>query len=214
VTGARSGRQPMRRDVLQRTLEAAHDLGHPVGTFLEMLLLSGVPSASLARARWTGIVLERRIWFVPHPSGGYVWLPLPRALLHLLHTRWPRPARAGFLFGDDIAVGRDLADAARALFGRAYRRRVALSGDSASGRAPRLPALTRAASLGLRLVGLLPDGADPLLGPRARSRLRDPAHGSNLKLLASSLEIWCDHLDGLLCRPDAWPGGKTLPPLA
>jgi integrase len=209
---------------LLRVWEAAHDMGFPEGTAIQMLILTAQRLLEVTHAVWDEMDLTDYFWKLPPErtknKRAHI-VPITESMLRFFDQHWPAEARRGHLFLG--SRGKPFAN-----FGpmklrlQAYvARRVALANaDLPPGTGKTVPQfvlhdLRRTAATGFRVLGERLEHVEALLNHREiRSELVETYQVYDLAAEKQvALAKWHKHIEGLTQRSDAWPGGKELPPL-
>lgn len=209
---------------IMRVWEAAHDMGFPEGTAIQLLLLTGQRLNEVAHAVWDEIDLRDYFWKLsPERTKNKRThiVPITERLIRFFDEHWSAEARSGHLFLGPRGKPFN-SFALMKLRLKAYvDRRVRLAnanlpqgtGNSVADFV--LHDLRRTMATGIRQLGEPLEHVEALLNHREiRSELVETYQVYDLapeKQLA--LAKWHKHIVGLTQRDDAWPGGKELPPL-
>jgi integrase len=207
---------------IQRFWEGAEDVGGLYGIAMQMLLLTGQRRNEVLGMRWEEINFDRRAWVIPKERSKNKrehLVPLTTRLLAFIRLRWADPqSRKGLLFtysGENPLA--DLSKRKKRLDAAIARRISLLPEPDCRREMPhfRYHDLRRTVATGLQGLRVLESHTEALLnhqsGTRAgivgvyqRHQYEDEKR--------EALELWHDHLRQLMRRPDAWPGGRVLPP--
>jgi len=211
---------------LQRVWEAASDIGYPEGVIIQMLILTGQRLLEVAHAPWNEFDLRDHTWKLPAErtkNKRAHLLPLSESMLEFFDLHWPAETRNGLLFrrktGKRISA---FALVKRRLDAHVARRVALAAAASGSASTPTtiphfvLHDLRRTCSTGLRRVEASLETTELVLNhvSGTRSELVDTYQLYDLLPEKSrALQAWHRHVESLMSADDAWPGGKTLPPL-
>jgi integrase len=210
---------------LLRAWEAAHDLGHPHGTAIQMLILTGQRLKEVCDAVWEEIDLHDNLWTLPAKrtkNKRTHMLPITEFMRAFFDVHWPAQGRSGRLFL--TARGCKLTNFAitKKRFDAAVARRV----DLAMAASPSSPGrkieyfqfhdLRRTLATGLRRLSISLETTEGVLNhiSGTRSSLVETYQVYDLAPEKQrALADWHRHIEKLIESPDAFPGGKELPPL-
>ncbi len=214
----------LKTDEIQRFLEAAYDMDDGHGTVLEVLLRTMRRREEIAGMSWEEIDQDSWVWTIPaermKSKREYV-MDLPVQVRAILEQQQPDPRkRTGWVFTHDgkrsITIGTQSKDSIDAHIQRRMECAVA------EGRSPRrmehwtihdlrTTAGTHCgdAPLSIReeIIELCLAHATP------KNRKSKYQRGEKRALTKPAFIAWNDHLDQLMERSDAWPGGRDIPPM-
>lgn len=209
---------------IQRVWEAAHDMGFPEGTAIQMLLLTAQRLNEVAHALWDEMDLRDYFWKLPPErtknKRPHI-VPITERMIRFFDAHWPVEARRGHLFLGARGKPFNSFGLMKLRLKAHVDRRVALAnanlpqGTGSSVADFVLHDLRRTAATGIRALGEPLEHVEALLNHREiRSELVETYQVYDL---ASEKQIalakWHKHIEELTRRNDAWPGGKELPPL-
>src|SRR3954468_24627130 len=201
---------------LQRLWEAAHDIGYPIGTCIQLCLLTGQRLGEVAGITWSEVNRETRGWSLPvhrsktrrnHQD------PLSDGALRLLDQHWRQNPGIGRLFAHQDERPIFATGAFKARLHVALNRRLELgrpAGLPTSMEPFRLHDLRRTMAVWLSDQGARLEEVGLVLNspPSRRDKLFHLASHEAAK--TDLLEQWDRYIASLMERPDAWPGGRDL----
>lgn len=214
----------LREDELQRYLEASREIGGPQGALLELYpRLVKRKDEEIAKMTWDQIDLVRNEWFIPHENSKidqpYI-VELPRQVRDIILQQQPDPKlRRGYVFTlnegrTPPVMGTDVKNRLDALMHRRLelankRDGTALGMDHFTLYDIRTTAVSRMEEAPFMVQ---PSVLDAVLlhkkGGRNSTKIYARAKlGSEA---GEAIQRWNDHLDEMMVRRDAWPGGRTL----
>ncbi|MEA3052149.1 MAG: hypothetical protein QOG72_1052 [Sphingomonadales bacterium] len=210
---------------LLRAWEAAHDLGYPQGTAIQMLMLTGQRLMEVCNAIWEEIDLHENLWTLPGKrtkNKRTHMLPITEYMRSFFDLHWPAQRRSGRLFITPRGKRLSGFDVLKKRFDAAVARRV----DLAVAACPDMPSrrieyfqlhdLRRTLATGLRRLSIPLEHTEGVLNhiSGTRSSLVETYQIYDLAPEKQrALADWHRHIDELIQRPDAFPGGKELPRL-
>lgn len=210
---------------LLRTWEAAEDMGHPQGTFIQMLILTGQRKLEVGRASWEEFDLSDHIWTLPPErtkNKRTHILPITERMVSFLNRHWPAEARRGHLFLGERGGPMSNFGIIKIRLDAHIARRVTLAGATLASTHAKSVAhfvlhdLRRTLATRLRVLEQPSENIEAILNHRGGSRneLIDTYQVYDLAPEKQvSLAFWHKHIKELTKRSDAWPGGKELSPL-
>lgn len=209
---------------IMRVWEAAHDMGFPEGTAIQMLLLTGQRLNEVAHAVWDEMDLRDYFWKLPPErtkNKRTHIIPITERMLNFFDMHWPAEARSGNLFLGSRGNPFNSFHLIKQRLETHVARRVALANSALpSGTGNSLPHfvlhdLRRTVATRIRQLGEPLEHVEALLNHReVRSELVETYQVYDLAAeKQSALTMWHKHIDELLNSNDAWPGGKELPSL-
>jgi integrase len=207
-----------------RLWEAAHDMGFPDGTIVKMLLLTGQRLHEVAHANWQEMDLQDYFWKLPPErtkNKRIHILPITERMLRFFDTHWPAEARSGHLFVNQRGKPFSSFHSLKMRLEANIARRVAIAtADLPPGTGKSVPHfvlhdLRRTMATHIRQLSEPAEHVEALLNHREiRSELVETYQVYDLAAEKQvALAKWHKHIEGLMRRDDAWPGGKALPPL-
>lgn len=214
----------LKTEEIQRFLEAAYDMRDQHGAVLEVLLRTMRRREEVAAMSWEEIDQETWIWTIPAErmkgKREYI-MDLPMQVRRILEQQQPDPAkRTGWVFSHDgrqsITIGTQSKDSIDAHIHRRMEcavtaARPARRMDHWTIHDTRTTAGTHCGddplSIREEIIELCLAHATP------KNRKSKYQRGERRALTKPAFIAWNDHLDELMARSDAWPGGRDLPPL-
>nr|WP_166037190.1 site-specific integrase [Sphingosinicella sp. YJ22] len=209
---------------LQRTWEAASDLGYPDGAYAQMLLLTAQRPMEVGGACWGEFNLTDGNWIIPGSrtkNGLPQLVPLTDTMVSFLNQYWPEDRRRGLLF--TASTGKIIKSTGRqkkrldAAISRRVKAAAGPTEDDTTGLAPFVfHDIRRSVATGLQALGTPIEHIEALLNHVTGT------HTGNSEIVRvyqlyryapekkAALSLWHAHLERLLARPDAWPGGRDL----
>lgn len=209
---------------LLRVWEAAHDMGFPEGTSIQMLILTGQRLNEVAQAVWDEMDLRDYFWKLPPERTKNKRLhvvPITERMLSFFDEHWPAEARRGHLFIGPRGNPFNSFHIIKLRLEAHVARRVALANEGLPpGTGKSLPHfvlhdLRRTVATRIRKLGAPLEHVEALLNHREiRSELVETYQVYDLAPeKQAALARWHKHIKELTQSSDAWPGGKELPPL-
>ena len=214
----------LRMKEVKRLIEAFRDLGGSRGDALEITLRTGKRKSEVTDMRWEELDLENDIWFLtpdrtkPKEAFAVVLQPQVRAIVE--RQQADVRLRHGPVFTLDGRKASNYGAQVKELVDAFMHRRIELA-EGEFGEVDRVPHFTihdmrKVVVSTLQekpfLVGkdvlnaiLLHVGGGDIIDTYALSSLQIEA--------GEALQKWNDLLDALLAEPDAFPGGRHLPPM-
>lgn len=210
---------------MQRFVEAARDTADISGVVHELLLRLLRRKEEAAAISWSEIDQISWSWTLPasrEKTQTALRITLPPAVVAILQKQQPKAAlRTGFIFSR--TGGRSsarLANNERILHNAHMDRRVELAAKLAGGKPSKIPHFTihdlrtTAATVMGDVLNIEPHVIEALLNHKLGNKIQRKYQRSTFRTqMDAALIKWNDYLDGLLAQPDAWPGGKDLPPM-
>lgn len=203
--------------------EAAHDMGFPEGTAIQMLILTGQRLGEVCRATWEEMDLRDNIWTLqPKRTKNKRThiVPITEFMIEFFDRHWPAEGRSGLLFvgprGKYLTSFSDM----KKRFEANLERRAQL----AAGECPNLPArrveymvfhdFRRTLASGMRRIGTPLEHTEVVMNHVSGTRSGLVETYQIYDLLPEkqrALANWHRHIKKLIGGPGAFPGGKELP---
>lgn len=208
----------------QRFLEASNDVGGPRGDILEVLMRLAKRKEEIARMTWDQLDLDVRILSIPDTvskNGEPYRVELPRQVRDIIISQQPdQRLRTGQVFTLDGrnwpqmgAQVKDLLDAnmARRVQSANERDGTALSIKHFTVHDVRTAVASRLEGAPFMLGNNL---IDRILLHKKEGKITRAYQRATLETEAGvAMQAWNDHLDELMAKESAWPGGRLLGPI-
>lgn len=225
VTTPKSGERVrrLREDETQRYLEACHDLGGVRGDLAAIYLrLVKRKDQEIANMTWEQLDIGRATWSIPDTNSKnnepYV-VELPRQVLEIVLRQQPDPKlRRGRVFTLDGVSAPVMGTDVKRIIDAHMHRRLEL----ANGRDGTALSIEHFTLYDIRTTAASRLEEKPFLTPMSvldAILLHKKDGRGSTKIYARAklgteagevLQVWNDHLDELMSRSDAWPGGMEL----
>lgn len=210
---------------LQRFLEAANDIGDCRGDIYEVLARTLKRKEEISRIQWGDLDLAKGEWHLDrmrNKGRESHRIELPRQVMTIILRQQPDPRlRVGPVFTlDGGRTAPEMGSQVKDLLDANMHRRLELANErdgtahsighftihdlrtTGASRLQEKPFLTKEAII------------DSILLHKAPGTVSRIYQRSMLEIEAGEvLQAWNDWVDALMARPDAWPGGRDLPPL-
>ncbi|PCG15761.1 tyrosine-type recombinase/integrase [Sphingomonas adhaesiva] len=204
-----------------RMFEAARDIGDVRSDVLEVLFRMAKRKEEIAELRWEELDLAKGTWHLPQgrtKSRRPHMIELPRQVVAIIKRQQPDPAkRRGFVFTMNGASAPEMGSQVKDLLDANLHRRIELATPAGSPARQvdhytihdwRKIAVT---VLRERPFSVGKDVLNAILLHSTMTSLDETYILATLEIEAGeALQTWNDHLDQLLARADAFPGGRAL----
>ncbi|WP_230770233.1 tyrosine-type recombinase/integrase [Sphingomonas sp. Leaf4] len=210
-------------DEFARVHEAARDIGDVRSDAVEMILRTAKRKEEVAELPWDEINLEKGEWKLPaarNKSRCNQLILLPRQVVELLHRIQPDPAkRRGPVFTLDGINPVEMGSQVKDLIDAHVHRR--LEHGAADGMVPSFDHWTihdtrkvPATTLREPPFRYSRDIINAMLLHRVGDEIDDTYILTQMvEDVGEALQTWNDRMDEITSSPDAWPGGRHLPPM-
>jgi integrase len=211
----------LRQAEIQRLLEAFRDNGSTHGLVYECIMRTLKRKEEVAAMRWEEIDQATWLWTIPASrmkTKEIHVMDLPRQVVAILERLHPDPRkRRGFVFSFDGSKSIQMSTQDKANIDAHVQRRIDLADADGIAMAEfehwvphdfRTTGVTIMADEPFNLPGDDLEFAIAHKVPRSKYN-----RAQRRAAVRRAIDAWNTHLDALMERPDAWPGGKDLAPL-
>lgn len=221
-SGERSRR--LNRFELLRYLEASREVGDVRSDILEVLVRMAKRKLEVSEMQWGEIDLDKREWFlgsVRTKNSEPVRIALPRQVVEIIARQQPDPRlRVGPVFTLDGRTSPEMGGQVKELIDSYMHRRVLLANerDATAFTVEHFTIhdlRTTVASMLEEIPFLVPASViNAILLHKKEGKVTRTYQRATFSIEAGeALQRWNDYIDELMAGPDAWPGGRDLPPL-